>query len=138
MVDPAKVEAVNNWKCPENPTEIRSFLGLVGYYHRFIKEFWKLASPLTQLTQKKEPFMCNHQHEKSFLKLKNRLCTAPVLALPEMGKLYEVHTNAFKEGLGGASMQERRVIAYISRKLKLHEENYPIHDFELAAILPLP
>jgi hypothetical protein len=73
--------------------------------------------------------------EKSFLELKQRLCTSHVLALPEMGKLYEVYTDVSKKGLGGVLMQERRVIAYISWKLKPHEENYPTHDLELAAIV---
>jgi hypothetical protein len=112
-VDHTKVEVLTNWKRPENPTEIRSFLGLAGYYHRFIEGFSKLASPLTQLTQKKEPYVWNKDYEKSFLELKRRLYTAPILALPEIGKPYEVYTDVSKEGLDGVLMQERRVIAYI-------------------------
>jgi hypothetical protein len=120
---------------PGEPKEIRSFLGLVGYYCQFIEGFSKLASPLTQLTQKKESFVWNNKCESSFLELKDMLCTAPVLAFPEMGKPYEIYTDASKKGLEGVLMQERRVIAYVSRKLKLHEENCPTNDFELAAIV---
>jgi hypothetical protein len=134
-VDLAKVEAVNNWKRPANPTEIRSFLGLAGYYRWFIEGFSKLASLLTLLTKKKVSYVWEEKYEKGFLELKKRLCTAPVLALPEMNKPYEVYTDASKEGLGGVLMQERRVIAYISRKLKPREENYPTYDLELTAIV---
>jgi hypothetical protein len=134
-IDLAKDEGMNNWKRPKNPTEIRSFLGLVGYYRRFIEGFSKLASPLTQLTRKKELFVWNDKCERSFLELRNRLCNAPVLALPEMGRPHEVYTDASKEGLRGVLMQEKRVITYIPRKLKPHEENYPTHDLELAAIV---
>jgi hypothetical protein len=134
-IDPAKVKAVTNWKRPESPTKVRSFLGLAGYYCRFIEGFSKLASLLTRLTRKKEPYVEKDDCERSFIELKQRLCTAPVLALPKMGQLYEVYTNASKEGLGGVLMQERRVIAYISQKLKPHEENYPTCDLELAAIV---
>jgi hypothetical protein len=73
--------------------------------------------------------------ERSFLELKQRLYTTLVLALPEIGKPYKVYIDASKEGLDGVLMQERRVIAYISQKLKPHEENYLTHDLELAAIV---
>jgi hypothetical protein len=80
IVDPAKVEAVINWKRPENSTEIRSILGLTGYYHRFIERFSKLTSPLTRLMRKMEPYIWKKDCEKSFLELKQRLCNALVLA----------------------------------------------------------
>jgi hypothetical protein len=134
-IDPAKVEVANNWKRLENPMEIRSFFGLPGYYRRFIEGFSKLASPLTHLTMKKLSYVWNEKCERSFVELTKRLCTTPVLALPEIGKPYEVYTDASKEGLSGVLMQERRVIAYISQKLKPHEENYVTHDLELVAIV---
>jgi hypothetical protein len=133
IVNPAKVEAMTNWKRPENPTQVRSFLGWAGYYRQFIEGFSKLTSLMIQLTKKKEPYIWKEDCEKSFQELKGRLCTAPVLALPEMGKPYEVYTDTSKEGLSGVLMQER--IAYISRKLRPHKENYATHDLELAAIV---
>jgi hypothetical protein len=87
------------------------------------------------LTRKKEPYIWKEDCERSFQELKKRLCTAPVLALPQIGKPYEIYTDASNEGLGGVLMQERRVIAYISRKLKPHEENYATHYLKLAAVV---
>jgi hypothetical protein len=104
IVDFAKVEAITNWKRLENHTEVRGFLGLAGYYRRFIEGFSKLASPLTQLTRKKKPYVWKEDCERSFQELKQRLFTAPILTLPETGKLYEVYTDASKEGLGGVLM----------------------------------
>ncbi|KAL8133843.1 hypothetical protein AgCh_009056 [Apium graveolens] len=80
-VDPVKIEAVSKWEQPKTPTEIRSFLGLAGYYQRFVKDFSKIASPLTKLTRKKEKFVWTEKCEESFQELKRRLVTAPVLAL---------------------------------------------------------
>ncbi|XP_071905996.1 uncharacterized protein [Coffea arabica] len=82
-VDPAKVEAVMNWKRPETPTEIRSFLGLAGYYRRFIQDFSKIAGPMTELTKKGNKFIWTPKCESSFQELKRRLTSAPVLVLPD-------------------------------------------------------
>ncbi|GAV75262.1 hypothetical protein CFOL_v3_18741, partial [Cephalotus follicularis] len=134
-VDPSKIESIVDWPQPKNVTEVRSFLGLAGYYRRFIKEFSKLATPLTQLTQKKSNFVWNDSCEASFQELKSRLISAPVLALPEGNEGFTVYTDASGKGLGCVLMQHGRVIAYASRKLKPYEENYPVHDLELAAIV---
>ncbi|XP_076929906.1 putative mitochondrial protein AtMg00860 [Bidens hawaiensis] len=83
LVDPAKVEAVNNWESPKSPFEIRSFLGLAWYYCRFIPNFSKIASSLTKLTKKNVKFMWGSEQEEAFLELKNRLTHAPILALPD-------------------------------------------------------
>jgi hypothetical protein len=122
-------------EAPKEPYRDTKFLGISGLLLPFIEEFSKLASPLTHLTRKKEPFVWKEDCEKSFMELKQRLCTAPVLALPKMSKPFEMYTDASKEGLGGVLMQDRRVIVYISRKLKPYKENYAIHDLELAAIV---
>ncbi|XP_073121391.1 uncharacterized protein [Henckelia pumila] len=119
-VDPSKVEAVRNWVAPKNATEIRSFLGLAGYYRRFIQDFSKIALPLTSLTRKGVKFVWSDQCEKSFAELKERLMSAPVLAIPEGTGHFVVYTNASKSGLGA---------------LKVHERNYPTHDLELAAVV---
>ncbi|XP_071906049.1 uncharacterized protein [Coffea arabica] len=134
-VDPAKVEAITEWKLPENPTEIQSFLGLAGYYCRFIKDFSKLASPLTDLTKKGGRFLWSDKCEHSFQKLKRRLTIAPILALRNGKDSFTIYTNASREGLGCVLMQNQNVIAYASRKLKIHEQNYPTYDLELAAVV---
>ena len=134
-VDPVKVEAVAEWKHPETPTEVRSFLGLAGYYRRFIKDFSKLAGPLTDLTKKHGQFVWNSKCESSFRELKKRLTSAPVLALPNGRDSFTVYTDASREGLGCVLMQNGSVNAYASKKLKPHERNYPTHDLELAAVV---
>ncbi|CAJ2638292.1 unnamed protein product [Trifolium pratense] len=132
-VDPAKVDAVLQWGTPESVSEIRSFLGLAGYYRRFIEGFSKLALPLTQLTRKDQAFVWDVKCEESFQELKKRLTTAPVLILPDAKESFVVYCDASKMGLGGVLMQKGQVVAYASRQLKVHERNYPTHDLELAA-----
>ncbi|MCH82353.1 retrotransposon protein, partial [Trifolium medium] len=134
-VDPAKVDAVLQWGTPESLSEIRSFLGLAGYYRRFIERFSKLALPLTQLTRKDQAFVWDDQCEKSFQELKRRLTSAPVLILPNPKESFVVYYDASKMDLGGVLMQKGQVVAYASRQLKVHEKNYPTHDLELAAVV---
>src|SRR3954470_16380134 len=134
-VDPTKIEAVINWERPSNVSEVRSFLGLAGYYRRFIKGFSQLALPMTRLTRKECPYDWDSGCEQSFMGLKERLTTAPVLIVPDPNKSYEVFCDASKKGLGGVLMQDGQVVAYTSRQLKVHEENYPTHDLELAAVV---
>ncbi|KAL0560316.1 hypothetical protein IC582_000717 [Cucumis melo] len=134
-VDPQKVEAVVNWERPISATEVRSFLGLAGYYRRFIEDFSRLALPLTALTRKNVKFEWSDKCEQSFQELKKRLVTAPILALPVTGKDYVIYCDASRLGLGCVLMQNGNVIAYASRQLKEHECNYPTHDLELAAVV---
>ena len=82
-VDPVKSEVIMSWERPKTPTEVRSFLGLAGYYRRFVKDFLKIATPLTKLTRKNQKFEWNAECENSFQELKQRLVTAPVLVLPD-------------------------------------------------------
>ncbi|KAJ9548848.1 hypothetical protein OSB04_021391 [Centaurea solstitialis] len=133
--DPAKIETVMNWETPKTPTEIRSFLGLAGYYRWFIQDFSKIAVPLTRLTRKSEPFMWGEEQEAAFDTLRRKLCEAPVLTLPEGVEDLTVYCDASYHGLGCVLMQRGRVIAYASRQLKAHEVNYPTHDLELAAVV---
>ncbi|XP_073314733.1 uncharacterized protein [Primulina huaijiensis] len=134
-VDPSKVEAVLNWARPTNIPEIRSFMGLAGYYRRFIEGFYQIARPITQLTKKDARFIWSDECEKSFLTLKEKLTTAPVLALPSGSGGFVVCTDESSRGLGCVLMQHEKVIAYASRQLKTHESRYPVHDLELAAIV---
>jgi hypothetical protein len=94
LVDPSKIEAVVDWKVPSSVHEIRSFLGLAGYYRRFIEGFSKLASPMTKLTRKDVPFVWNEACDHAFAELKEKLTTAPVLTLPKSGVPYVVFTDA--------------------------------------------
>ncbi|GAU34562.1 hypothetical protein TSUD_29080 [Trifolium subterraneum] len=134
-VDPAKVDVVMKWGTPESVSEIRSFLGLAGYYRRFIEGFSKMALPLTLLTRKDQAFVWDEKCEKSFQELKKKLTTAPVLILPDAKESFVVYCDASKLGLGGVLMQKGKVVAYASRQLKVHERNYPTHDLELAAVV---
>ena len=135
MVDPVKIEAVSKWSAPTSVTEIRSFLGLAGYYRRFVEGFSSLAAPLTALTKKNKKFEWTDKCEQSFQELKRRLTSAPILALPSEEKGFIVYCDASKIGLGAVLMQGNKVIAYASRQLKVHEKNYPTHDLELAAVV---
>ena len=110
-------------------------MGLAGYYRKFIQNFSRIAGPLTQLTKKEQRFIWNKQCEESFQELKKRLTTAPILTLPDNSGEFTVYTDASKEGLGCVLMQNGKVIAYASRKLKTHEQNYPTHDLELAVVV---
>ncbi|KAF5823288.1 putative nucleotidyltransferase, Ribonuclease H [Helianthus annuus] len=120
LVDPSKIEAVSKWNPPKNPSEIRSFLGLAGYYRRFIQDFSKIALPLTKLTQKKEKFIWGVDQERVFQTLKEKLTQAPVLTLPDGVEDLVVYSDASLSGLGCVLMQWGKVIAYASRQLKLH------------------
>ncbi|KAJ9556252.1 LOW QUALITY PROTEIN: hypothetical protein OSB04_010866 [Centaurea solstitialis] len=134
-VDPAKVEAVMKWETPKSPTEIRSFLGLAGYYRRFIQDFSKVAVPLTKLTRKNVSFVWGEEQQSAFETLRQKLCEAPVLTLPEGVEDMTVYCDASYHGLGCVLMQRGKVISYASRQLKTHEINYPTHDLELVAVV---
>ncbi|GJR25805.1 putative reverse transcriptase domain-containing protein [Tanacetum coccineum] len=134
-VDPAKIEAVKNWASPTTPSEIRQFLGLAGYYRRFIEGFSKIAKPMTELTQKDRKFDWGEEQETAFQLLKQKLCVAPILALPEGSDDFVVYCDASIKGLGSVLMQRMKVIAYASRQLKIHEKNYTTHDLELGAVV---
>ncbi|WVZ52937.1 hypothetical protein U9M48_003936 [Paspalum notatum var. saurae] len=127
-VDPSKVECVLNWKQPKTITEIRSFLGLVGYYRRFTKDFSKNAKPMTSLTNKNARYSWSLNCEEAFQSLKRSLTTVPVLAQPDVTKPFEVYCDASGNGLGCVLMQEGKVVAYTS-------PNYPTHDLELAVVV---
>ncbi|GJY74265.1 putative reverse transcriptase domain-containing protein [Tanacetum coccineum] len=126
-VDPAKIESIKYWASPKSPTEIRQFLGLAGYYRRFIEGFSKIAKPMTKLTQKKVKFEWGDKQEAAFQLLKQKLCSAPILALPEGNKDFIAYC------LGDVLMQREKVIAYALRQLKIPRENNTLMDLELGA-----
>ncbi|WVZ58717.1 LOW QUALITY PROTEIN: hypothetical protein U9M48_008957, partial [Paspalum notatum var. saurae] len=134
-VDPSKVKDVPNWKQPETVTEIGSFLGLAGYYRRFIKDFSKIAKPMTSLTKKNAKFVWG---PKWVPRIEESVNNRTALAQPDVTKPFDVYCDASGRGLGCVLMQEGRVIAYASRQLRKHETNYPTHDLELAAVVHAP
>nr|ABA93015.2 retrotransposon protein, putative, Ty3-gypsy subclass [Oryza sativa Japonica Group] len=134
-VDHSNVESVTNWKQPKTISEIRSFLGLAGYYRRFIENFSKIAKPMTRLLQKDVKYKWSEECEQSFQELKNRLISAPILILPDPKKDFQVYCDVSKLGLGCVLMQDGKVVAYASRQLRPHEKNYPTPDLELAAVV---
>ncbi|GKD58885.1 putative reverse transcriptase domain-containing protein [Tanacetum coccineum] len=134
-VDPAKIESIKDWESPKTPTEIRQFLGLVGYYRRFIEGFSKIAKLMTKLSQKGVKFDWGDKQEAAFQLLKQKLCSAPILALLEGSKDFIVYCEASHKGLGAVLMQREKVISYASHQLKIHKKNYTTHDLELGSIV---
>jgi hypothetical protein len=134
-VDPSKVKDILSWKAPQNDSDIQSFLGLAGYYRRFIEGFSKIAKPMTELLEKRKTFEWTPRHETSFQELKKRLTTTSVLTMPDMEKPFLIYCDASGKGLGCVLMQDSHVVVYASRQLRKHEEKYPTHDLELAAVV---
>ena len=113
-VDPSKMRDVLNWKPPTDVGEISSFLGLAGYYRRFIEGFSKFAKPMTALLEKNAKFMWSEKCQANFEELKKRLTTALVLVLPDLSKNFFIYCDTSRQGLGCVLMQEGRVVAYAS------------------------
>jgi hypothetical protein len=134
-VDPSKVQEFMDWKPPKSVHQIRSFLGLAGYYRQFIPDFSRIAKPMTELLKKGVKFVWSDECDKAFRTLREHLTSAPVLTQPDMSKPFEVFCDASGTGPGCVLMQENRVIVYASRALRPHEKNYPTHDLELAAVV---
>jgi hypothetical protein len=134
-VDPSKVKDILEWKPPTTVHQVRSFLGLAGYYRRFILDFSKIVKPITGLLKNDTKFDWSSKCNEAFEQLKMLLTTAPILAQLDIEKPFDVYCDASSSGLGCVLMQEGRVIAYASRQLCRHEEHYPTHDLELAAVV---
>jgi hypothetical protein len=134
-VHPSKVKDVLNWMPPTNVLEIQSFLGLAGYYCRFIQDFSKIAKAMTKFLEKNKDFEWTKECQASFHELKKHLTFAPVLILPDLTKKFDIYCDDSRQGLGCVLMQEGQVVSYASRQLRKHEENYPTHDLELAAVV---
>ncbi|GJY82283.1 putative reverse transcriptase domain-containing protein [Tanacetum coccineum] len=108
---------------------------LGGYHRRFIEGFSKIAKPMTKLVQNKIAFEWGDRQEAGFQTLKNKLCSAPILALPQGAENFVVYCDVSHKGLGAVLMQNKKVIAYASRQLKIHEKNYTTYDLELGAVV---
>ncbi|GKD37496.1 putative reverse transcriptase domain-containing protein, partial [Tanacetum coccineum] len=129
----AKVEAIKNWAAPTTQTEVKQFLGLAGYYRRFIEGFSLISKLLTKLTQKDKKYEWGKEEEEAFHILKQKLYSAPILALPKGIKDFVVYCDASLKGYGVVLMQREKVIAYASQQLKTHKENYTTHNLESGA-----
>jgi hypothetical protein len=134
-VDPRKVKDNLEWKPPTIVHQVRSFLGLAGYYRRFIPDFSRLVKPIMSLLKNETKFNWSSKCNEAFEHLKILLTTAPILAQPDINKPFDVYCDASGSGLGCVLMQEGRVITYAPRQLRRHEEHYPTHDLELAAVV---
>jgi hypothetical protein len=134
-VDPGKVKDVLNWMPPTTASEIQSFLGLAGYYCRFINDFSKIAKPMTKLLEKNKAFEWIAECQASCEELRKHLTSAPVLIPPDLTKKFDIYCDASRQRLGCVLMQEGQVVCYASWQLRKHEENYPTHDLELAIVV---
>ena len=134
-VDESKINDIKTWPQPTNLQQVRSFLGLAGFYHGFVKDFSTIASPLHSLTKKNAPFVWGPSQDTAFNELKNFLTHAPLLALHDFDKPFEIHCDASGYGIGGVLMKEERPITYFSEKLSGAQLNYPIYDKELYALV---
>lgn len=134
-VDPTKIKAVLEWPVPKNISKVTSYMGLAGYYQKFLELFSKIAFPIISLQRKGKKYEWTKKCQVAFDQLEKKLTTTPILRVPNPNGEFEVITDALGEGLGGVLMQEGKVIAYESRKLKPYEQNYASHDLELAAVV---
>jgi hypothetical protein len=134
-VDYAKVEAIHGWSIPKNLSQVRSVLGLAGFYRHFVKDFSTIAAALNELTKKDVPFSWGTRHGSAFGMLKDKLTHAPLLQLPNFNKTFELECDASGIGLGGVLLEERKHVAYFSEKLSGPVLNYFTYDKELYVLV---
>jgi hypothetical protein len=133
--DPSKVTAISQWPSPQNAKELRSFLGLAGYYRKFVRYFGVIAKPLTGLLKKHSLFLWTATHETAFSTLKSALCNAPVLGLLDFSKTFIVETDASGYGIRAVLMQDGHPMAFISKALGPKSQGLSTYEKEYMAIL---
>lgn len=134
-VNESKIEAIQQWPTPTSVPKVRSFLGLAGFYRRFVKDFSTIAAPLTAVTKKNDKFHWGGSQKQAFLTLKSKLTHAPVLALPNFNKTFDIECDASGVGIGTVLMQDKRPCAFFNEKLGGVALNYPTYDKELYALV---
>ncbi|KAJ3689395.1 hypothetical protein LUZ61_018559 [Rhynchospora tenuis] len=132
--DPHKIDSMINWPVPTTVKELRGFLGLTGYYRKFVKNYGSIAKPLTELT-KKNAFKWNPQAQQSFENLKKAMTEAPVLTLPDYTKQFVIETDASALGMGAVLMQDNKPVAYLSKSLGLKNQALSTYEKELLALI---
>jgi hypothetical protein len=133
--NPAKITAIEGWPVPENTKMLRSFLGLVGYYRKFVRNFGIICKPLTELLKKHSLFQWTSVHQDAFTALKQTLVHAPVLTLPDFSKQFILETDASDMGVGAVLMQQGHPLAYISKALDPKTRGPSTYEKEYLAIL---
>lgn len=133
--DPDKVAAVATWPTPSNAKELRGFLGLAGYYRKFVRHFGLISKPLTELLKKHAIFIWTSEHDKSFSALKQALCSALVLILPDFSKPFSIETDACDQGVGAVLMQEGHPLAFLSKAMGPKSKGLSTYEKEYLAIL---
>ncbi|XP_057869133.2 uncharacterized mitochondrial protein AtMg00860-like [Cryptomeria japonica] len=135
QVDPVKVEVLFKWPTPSNITELRSFLGLANFYRKFILHYSDIATPLHQLKKTSVAFKWTKIHSQVFNTLKEKLCSTPVLVLPDLSQPFEIETDASHYALGAILKQNDHHVAYHSEKFSFAKRNYSTNDKELYALV---
>ena len=138
MVDDQKIKANLEWEKPKTTKRLRSVLGLASYYRKFVRDFAKIANPLSDLLKKSVAEIWHEHCYCAFGELKRRLTSAPVLKFPEFKKPFEVHTDASEFAIGGVLMQEGRPVAFESKKVSDVERRWPTHEKEMWAVVTSP
>ena len=133
-MDPSKLQSIKEWPIPKNVRRVQGFLGLTGYYRKFIKNYGQLAKPLTELT-KKDGFSWNAEAQKAFESLKDKLISSPVLTLPDFSKEFTIECDASGHGIGAVLLQDNRPVAFFSKALAAKNLSKSVYEKEMMALV---